>query len=200
MTTRGQLRRRIRRQRRALPAHRRAALAGALARRSDTAPLWLHSNRIGCYWAVDGEMDLYPLIKKLWARGKSVYTPVLRGPRLWFLPLRPDSRLRKNRFGIPEPIAGPGARCPPRWLDVVMMPLVAFDLRGNRLGMGGGYYDRTFAYLRERRYLRKPVLIGVAYEFQRLPRLAVAPWDVPLAGVATERGIRPLHGHDWLVG
>ena len=70
------------------------------------------------------------------------------------------------------------------------MPLVAFDMRGNRLGMGGGYYDRTFAYLLNRRRWRRPILIGVAYEFQGVDSLTTRPWDIPLHGVATEAGLR----------
>jgi 5-formyltetrahydrofolate cyclo-ligase len=75
-----------------------------------------------------------------------------------------------------------------RVLDVILMPLVAFDGQGNRLGMGAGYYDRTLAFLRHRRHWRKPRIIGLAYEFQRMPALPAEPWDVPLDGIITEAG------------
>ena len=76
-----------------------------------------------------------------------------------------------------------------RWLDLVLMPLVGFDARGNRLGMGAGFYDRQFAFLRHRRAWRRPLLLGVAFEAQRIARLAEAPHDVPLWGVVTERAV-----------
>ena len=74
-----------------------------------------------------------------------------------------------------------------RQLDVVIAPLVAFDESLNRLGMGGGYYDRTFAFRKRARVLRRPVLIGVAYSFQRVDRLQPENWDVPLDVVITEK-------------
>ena len=77
----------------------------------------------------------------------------------------------------------------PHWLDLVIVPLVGFDARGHRLGMGAGLYDRQFAFLRHRRTWRRPLLVGVAFEAQRLPRLAEAAHDVQLHGVVTEHGV-----------
>lgn len=146
-------------------------------------------SRVACYLAGDGEMDLAPTLARLWNAGKQVYLPSLHGSSLWFLPAIPATPMLRNRFGIPEPAVGPGTRVAPFALDLVLMPLVAFDPSGNRLGMGGGFYDRTFAYLARRRYWRKPLLIGTAYDFQRLDSLPARPWDVPLHGVLTERGL-----------
>lgn len=145
---------------------------------------------VAVYLPNDGEVSLTPLILRLWAMGKRCYLPVLFGRRLWFYPYRPDTRLRPNRFGIPEPRLHQRTRRPLPALDVVLAPLVAFDARGNRLGMGGGFYDRTFAYLTHRRHWRRPQLIGVAHGFQEVAALDHRPWDVPLAGVATEDGLR----------
>jgi 5-formyltetrahydrofolate cyclo-ligase len=121
---------------------------------------------------------------------KQLYLPVLRGPRLWFMPFGSQTRLVSNRFGILEPDTPAGARCAPQALDIVLAPLVAFDDRGRRLGMGGGYYDRTFAYLLNRQHWRRPRLIGIAYDLQRVPALVARKWDVPLDGIATESGVR----------
>lgn len=115
--------------------------------------------------------------------------PALHGRRLLFLPYRPGTPLVCNRFGIPEPALSADAACSLQGLGLVLMPLVAFDDQGNRLGMGGGYYDRTFAYLRGRRHWRVPPLVGVAYECQRLSALPTRTWDIPLRGVVTERGL-----------
>ncbi|MDX1434376.1 MAG: 5-formyltetrahydrofolate cyclo-ligase, partial [Gammaproteobacteria bacterium] len=154
-----------------------------------TALLFSRVQRVACYVANDGEMDLTPALARLWRAGKHVYLPALHGDALWFLPATPDSPMQRNRFGIPEPAAGADTRVAPFALDLVLMPLVAFDGAGNRLGMGGGFYDRTFAYLARRRHWRKPRLIGVAYGFQRVPSLPARPWDVTLEGVLTERGL-----------
>lgn len=187
---RGALRREIRRSRRALRPTQQRACAQALARHLISSVQLRRSERIGCYLAQDGEMDLAPLMKRLRNMGKQLYLPVLRGPQLWFMPLDPETRLIRNRFGILEPDAPGNARCAPQTMDFVLAPLVAFDDQGRRLGMGGGYYDRTFAYLLNRRCWRRPQLIGIAYDLQRVSALAACEWDVPLDGIATESGVR----------
>ena len=99
--------------------------------------------------------------------------------------LAADSRQldSRNRFGIPEPLQG--KVCPPRVLSLVLLPLVAFDTGGNRLGMGKGYYDHTFAFLRCSQR-RRPVLLGLAHECQRVDALDTASWDVPLQAIVTD--------------
>ncbi len=150
--------------------------------------------RVACYLPNDGEVDLTPLIERLALHGKACYLPVLdaqRPRRLWFAPYSPGDPLQANRFGIPEPIAAPRERVDARQLDLILMPLVAFDAMGYRLGMGAGYYDRTLAFLRRREHWRKPRLIGVAFELQRVERIASQAWDVPLDAIATESGLHP---------
>ncbi len=184
------LRRQLRDRRRALTAeeldhHSRLATRRVLATR-----WFLAARRIALYLAVDGELDPWPLAQRAWAMGKQVYLPVLLpygSNRLWFAPFQPDSRLRRNRYGIPEPVDGPRQRVSPHALDLVFTPLVAFDRAGNRLGMGGGYYDRTFGFLRWHRCWQRPRLIGLAHDFQCQRALPRQDWDVPLAAAATER-------------
>ncbi|MDE2089824.1 MAG: 5-formyltetrahydrofolate cyclo-ligase [Gammaproteobacteria bacterium] len=178
-------------QRRRLTPTQRAACAEQLARRLASTPLFKRSRRIACYLPIDGELDPAPLIYRALAMKKSVYLPVLvpLGTRLGFIRYRPGDRLALNRYGIPEPTSGFHARINPAALDLVLVPLVAFDSRGNRLGMGAGYYDRSFAYLKSRRHWNKPRLLGLAYEFQKVPRLPDKPWDVPLSGIATEKRV-----------
>jgi len=189
---RNELRRSLRHQRRALSAPQRHAAAAGLERIVARHPLFLHSRHIAFYLPNDGEIDLLPLVQRAWQMGKRCYLPVLtprRHDRLWFAPFKPDTVLVMNRFGIPEP------ECP--WqqmrsvqtLDLILAPLVAFDLAGNRLGMGGGFYDRTLAYLSRRTAWRKPRLIGTAYSFQQVEALPHQPWDVPLQGIATESSL-----------
>jgi len=140
--------------------------------------------------AADGEIDPYPLLQALWALGKIIYLPVLvpfSRQKLWFAKYAPSDRLVLNRFGIPEPVRRRLIK--PCALDLVLTPLVAFDSRGHRIGMGGGYYDRSFAFLRRRRHWRKPRLLGLAYELQKLPGIIPNDWDIPLDAVATEARI-----------
>lgn len=189
-TDRRRLRRLMRARRRALSAAQRARYARALSRRLAAQPVLLRSQRLALYHAADGEMSLAPLWQRLRRSRKRCFLPVLQPRRnlLWFRGYDAATRLHPNRFGIPEPPPSQ-PRQPPWALDLVLMPLVAFDNQGNRLGMGGGFYDRCFAYLRRRRHWRKPRLLGIAYEFQRVEQLPAQAWDVPLWGVATERGL-----------
>ncbi len=141
--------------------------------------------------AADGEPDVLDLIRQL-PRGRRWYLPVLRGHargRLWFVRYRPGQPLKPNRFGILEPRQRGRAIQPISGLHLVLLPLVGFDADCNRLGMGSGYYDRSLACLGLRRYWRRPRLVGIAHECQRVERLVVQPWDVPLDGVVTEAGV-----------
>lgn len=190
--SRDELRRAMRRRRRALSSQERAQRSHALARHLVHHPLLLGSRRIACFLPNDGEVDLRPLIARLWEMGKRCYLPVLSPlfhNRLWFAPYYPDSPMGDNRFGIPEPRGGLRELVGPRALDLILTPLVAFDLHGNRLGMGGGFYDRTLAYLPQRQYWMRPHLLGVAFGFQQVATVPAAVWDVPLAGVATDEGV-----------
>ncbi|MFP5505451.1 MAG: 5-formyltetrahydrofolate cyclo-ligase [Gammaproteobacteria bacterium] len=186
------LRSELRAARRALSPVERRLAAEDCARRLIGHAAFRNARRIAAYLPADGELDTAPLIERAWEMGKQVYLPVLlpQGEnRLWFARYTPDTPLHRNRFGIPEPDRAPHTRIAPLALDLVLAPLVGFDARGHRLGMGGGFYDRSFAYLlRHRRWLR-PRLIGLAYDFQRLARLPAQAWDVPLHAVATERRI-----------
>jgi 5-formyltetrahydrofolate cyclo-ligase len=151
-----------------------------------------HGRRIAFYIAVRGEMDPSPLLQRALCTGKSVFLPILRerpARGLWFAPFTARSGLSKNRFGIPEPNYSHNKLVMPWSLDLVFVPLVAFDSEGHRLGMGGGYYDRTFAFKTKRSHLKGPTLVGLAHEFQLQSKLPVMPWDIPLDAVITEETI-----------
>ena len=178
----------MRQRRRGLGPRAQRRHAAALARLLLREPLIRDARRIAAYWPADGELDPRPLLVRAARLGCTLYLPVLqtgRLPRLWFAPYDPASRLVPNRFGIPEPVSR-RARLHPRHLDLILLPLVGFDAHGNRIGMGGGFYDRTLAFLAQGARWRRPRLIGLAHECQRLPAIAPAPWDVPLDAVATE--------------
>ena len=137
--------------------------------------------------AADGEIDPGLLLAEAQRRGKRCYLPVLSPvgpPRLRFRRWRRGDVPRANFYGIAEPRSG--AYCPPRALSLVLMPLVGFDASCNRIGMGKGYYDRTFAFRRHSDSAR-PVLLGLAHECQRVEKLQAEAWDLPLDGVVTDQ-------------
>ncbi len=188
MSSKADLRKQMRRQRRGLSAQQRRASAEQMAYHVAGSALFRRSRHIAGYVANDGELDPMPLVEIAWAMQKICYLPVLDAlhpSRLWFTPYFPDSELVPNRFGIPEPKMLRRRRVPPWRLDLMLVPLVGFDSDGNRLGMGGGFYDQTLAFLQRRSCWKKPRLLGVAYDFQQVNRLPVEPWDIPLDGIAT---------------
>ncbi len=183
------LRRELRAGRRQISRAERRAASAALARRLSALPAFRRARRIAAYWPADGELDPLPALAHAFAAGKACYLPVLcpqRDGHLHFAPWWPGASLARNRFGIHEPAVPRRTWLPPRMLDLVLLPLVGFDAAGNRLGMGGGYYDRSFAFL-ARRPWRRPCLIGIGFDRQRVPQLPQRPWDVPLDAVLTER-------------
>ena len=185
--SRPELRNRMRAQRQRLSEVERLAVAQRVADIAGHSALFLRSRHIAFYLSNDGEVSLAPLMQRAWAMGKICYLPViLSAKRLRFAPYAPGEPLRPNQFGIPEPARTRLHVLDARLLDLVLLPLVAFDTRGNRLGMGGGYYDRSLSFLRLRHHWRKPRLLGIAYECQRVARLEAKSWDVPLDGIATE--------------
>lgn len=183
-----QLRRELRAKRRALPAALRAQLDRAICTHVRSLPEYRRARDIALFLAFDGEPSLAPLIEAARRHGKRLYVPVLRGPTMTFRELEPGAPLAANFFGILEPKLG--VKIEARKLDLVLTPLVAFDDRGVRVGVGRGYYDRCFRFLRHRLRWRKPKLLGVAYELQQVPRLTPNDWDIPLWGIVTESGAR----------
>ena len=171
------LRRRLRAARRAVPAAERSRAAAAIDRLLANLGLPRPGTRISAFRPFDGEIDPAVVLARAVRLGCRVYYPVIT-----------SQRARRMRFVSPAQDARMDV-ITPRWLDLALVPLVGFDARGNRLGMGAGFYDRHFAFLRYRRAWRRPLLLGLAFETQRIERLADAAHDVPLWGIVTERGI-----------
>jgi 5-formyltetrahydrofolate cyclo-ligase len=187
VTDRHDLRRQLRAYRRTLSAADRLRAAEAVAARLQEIPALAEARSVAGYWAVDGELPLHEIAAMILRRGQRYCLPALaKGQRLRFLTWAQGEPLEPNRFGIPEPVAGEevGAEA----LDAVLVPLLAFDDAGNRLGSGAGYYDRTFAF-RRAAGRQRPLLIGVGYAFQHRPSLPAAEWDVPLDLACTEEAL-----------
>nr|WP_289073083.1 5-formyltetrahydrofolate cyclo-ligase [uncultured Halomonas sp.] len=192
------LRRELKRRRRALSAEQQRQAALALCQRLKQLPEIRRAKRISLYLPVNSEIDPTPLIPWLRKRRVAIYLPVLRpfsANSLWFVAYDANTPMIHNRFGIAEP-------CPrfavqrrhrlPAWaLDTLIVPLVGFDSHANRMGMGGGFYDRSLSFMR--RPGPAPALIGVAHACQQVASLPVEPWDIPLTAVASDTGVvRPI--------
>jgi 5-formyltetrahydrofolate cyclo-ligase len=137
-------------------------------------------------------LDLDPVVNRIWAMGKCCYLPVLCDRpdlTLRFAPYQPDSCMRTNSFGIDEPDIPHRSLLSVHDLDLLLMPLVAFDSQGNRLGMGGGYFDRTLAFRNQSDGSLRPHLLGVAFAFQQVAAVPTEAWDIPLDSIVTDHGV-----------
>ena len=181
---RNEQRQRMRDRRRAVPGPQKTQAELRLAQRLWQLAPYKRARHLSIYLATDGELSLETFMAGAERRNKQLYAPVLRGDGLRFAALRRGVPLEPNRFGILEPPGGPYIDA--RSLDLVLTPLVAFDDQGIRLGMGGGFYDRCFQFLRFRSAWWKPKLIGVGYECQHLPSIDAETWDVRLWCAVTE--------------
>lgn len=171
------------------PEYRRYAVRQAL-RKALRSGLFLKGKRWGFYLPMGEEFDALPLLNQALHMGKDCFLPITAhrvAEPLRFARLDGRHELTRNRYGIIEPHTRRLVNA--RWLDVMIMPLVAFDSKGRRLGMGGGYYDATLAYLRARKHWRRPVLVGVAYACQELKEVPAEAWDVRLDMILTENGL-----------
>ncbi|EML1452483.1 5-formyltetrahydrofolate cyclo-ligase [Enterobacter kobei] len=182
--SRQDIRQLIRQRRRALTAEQQSHFAQQAAARMMAWPPVVMANTVALFLSFDGELDTQPLIDQLWRAGKKVYLPVLHPfskGNLLFLHYHPHSELVVNRLKITEPKLDVRDVLPLSQLDVLITPLVAFDEQGQRLGMGGGFYDRTLQNWQQ--YGLQPV--GYAHDCQGVEALPVEKWDVPLPAVVT---------------
>ena len=186
MADRDELRAALLAERARLDAADVARASAAVARRVADLPELAHAVRIAAYRAVRGEIDCDPIVQWAWQSGRRVYLPVTQPPRtMTFARWRHDDSFVTSRFGIDEPVPT-ARRVAVERLDVVLVPLVAFDDNGTRLGHGAGYYDAAFAFRRGLRRAR-PLLVGLAHAFQQVDHIDRREWDVPLDIIVTER-------------
>jgi 5-formyltetrahydrofolate cyclo-ligase len=193
---RSRLRAELRAKRRALTPDERASASRQFARLLRRSNLLRPGRHIAVYVAHDAEADPSGIVSLARRNGCELYLPAIadyRHRRMEFRRYSRATRLRPNRYGIPEPQRG-APRIAVRHLDLVLLPLVAVDPSGTRLGTGAGFYDRCLQHLRTGRRWRRPKLIGLAYEFQRVGRLAARVWDVPLDALLTEKDLYALKG------
>ena len=178
-TLRNQLRQQIRKTRANLTALQQQQAEDSITQQALALIEERNAQHIALYLSFDGEISTDKLIKILWAQGKQVYLPVLHPfnlNHLLFLRYLPDTPMLKNKFGIWEPKLNVQSVLPLEELDILFTPLVAFDKQGNRLGMGGGFYDRTLQNWRNSSFIP----VGLAHQCQQVEQLPTEAWDVPL--------------------
>ena len=186
------LRKQLKKQRANLTQQQQAQRSSRAVQYIQRSAAFRSARHIAIYLPVRGETD--PVTLRSFANPRQkFYLPVLSPYKphgLVFVRWDKRTKFRNNRFNIPEPLIRRNQMKSAHSLDLVVMPLLAFDMTGSRLGMGGGFYDRSFAFKRRGgSYARRPHLTGIAYQFQQAEKLERQSWDVPLDAISTENGI-----------
>ncbi len=184
--TRSEFRKQIRIKRNSLSSEQQTQSGIDLVKQCAQLDDFQSAQHIALYISIDGELDTQPLIEWLWAKGKQTYLPVLHpfsDGHLLFLHYSPTTPTVLNKYGIVEPQLSQTLVKPCHQLDLILTPLVGFDSHGHRLGMGGGYYDRTLAKWFETGQGATP--IGLAHDCQHVDTLPIEEWDVPLPKIVT---------------
>ncbi|MEP7705031.1 5-formyltetrahydrofolate cyclo-ligase [Paraglaciecola sp. 25GB23A] len=190
---RAELRQKYREKRNSIGAIEQHHAAQALLEQCLTDPAFIKAKSIACYLPNDGEVDTQKVIEYCWQRNISIVLPVIdpnRAGHLLFLQHQAQWHLQLNKYGISEPTFALDKIVALQDIDIIFTPLVAFDKQGNRLGMGGGYYDRTLATLDE--LCRRPCIIGLAHDCQLSEALPIQYWDIPLHRIITPSQIFTL--------
>jgi 5-formyltetrahydrofolate cyclo-ligase len=184
------LRHEMRQRRTALDPRERMTASQKVAEHLLAMPELGAPRAVAVYWAMRSELPLLHAVSALQRAGHQLYLPLVQDDAsLRFGPWRPGAEMQPNRYGIPEPVNAPEDALVPSRLDIALVPLLAFDHRGARLGSGAGYYDRSFAFLHAVARPASPILVGVAYAFQQAPELPSEAWDVPLDAIVTEQSL-----------
>jgi len=190
--TRQQLRQQMRQLRLALSQDQQSHAANNLLDQVTQLSAFSHAQSIALYLAVDGEIDTKAIIEHCWGLGKQVYLPVLDPNlhnQLLFVHYDSKTVMTENKYAILEPATPYQSLLAAKDIDLVLLPLVAFDASGARMGMGGGYYDRTFSFINESNTSQSTLLYGLAHQLQQVNKLEVESWDIPLAGIITDQAL-----------
>jgi 5-formyltetrahydrofolate cyclo-ligase len=171
--------------RRAMADDERATASRLICKQIIESREFVSSSAVGVYLPMNDEVDTREIVERAWRANKRVFVPILRGSaQMLFCAMDEDSELEANRFGIWEPVRG--EIIAPEQLDLVVAPTVAFDENNHRIGMGGGYFDRCFAFLRHRKHWLRPKLLGVAFRCQKVEKITPNAWDIRLYRIVTD--------------
>lgn len=178
----------MREKRRAISSDDREQAAQAAARLFEQHPIFQESRHIACYIAFNSEFDAAPIIDTIWQAQKMCYLPIITASQsLEFVRYKPHDELQKNKLSILEPV-DLLHKIQADKLDLVVAPLVGFANDGTRLGAGGGYYDRTFAFKND--VSDAPNIYGLAFSTQECDEIESEKWDIKLNGIITEKEIK----------
>ncbi len=186
-----ELRKQLRQRRRSLTKSQHKLAAKNLLLQLTKIETVKNARNIAMYLANDGEIDPVEVMKWCWSKRKSCYVPIVVQTKLnslLFAEVTEHTEFANNRYNIPEPVVERENLIAADQLDLVLLPLVGFDSKGNRIGMGGGFYDTTFEFVKDQ-LVRKPQLIGVAHELQRVDSINAESWDIALSTVVTDGGL-----------
>jgi 5-formyltetrahydrofolate cyclo-ligase len=190
-----QLRQRMKKQRKQLSVLQQQHLSEKMVMLLSSSPFYREARNIALYLPINGEADPCQLFHQNSDIDKKFYLPVLSScteQPLDFIQWHSETQFKTNRYGISEPTYQAEESILATQLDLVIMPLLAFDPKGNRLGMGGGYYDRSFSFKRQAQYRYSPLLVAYAYGFQMQTQLATQAWDIPVDAYVTENQFHSL--------
>ena len=163
----------------------RATASRIICKRVCESREFYSSKSIACYLPMHDEVDTREIITRAWRANKRVFVPIVRSnSEMMFCKIDPESELAKNSFDLWEPTRGFLTK--PKQLDLVVTPTVAFDRYKNRIGMGGGYFDRCFSFLRHRKIWIRPKLVGVAFQCQEVEKVTPNRWDIRLYRIITD--------------
>lgn len=182
------LRQTFRNKRLALSTAEQAEAGKQLVSQFQEHAVFENTQNVALYLSYNGEINTQPLIDYLWSQQRNVFVPILHPfckGHLLFQAFTASTRMRNNQFGILEPTLDARYVCPAENLQLIMTPLVAFDSSGNRLGMGGGFYDRTLLALQNKNLSNKPTVVGLAHDLQLTSTLPTETWDIPLPYILT---------------
>ena len=184
-STKSKLRESALRARRSLSDKQRENASARICERVTHSHEFMASRMVGCYLPTVDEVDPTNIIERAWCANKRVFVPVTdTHGAMNFCEIGPNTVVTRNHYGIWEPLSGMCVSV--KQLDIVITPVAAFDTAKNRIGMGGGYFDRCFQFLRNRCKWLRPKLIGVAFECQRVEKHVPDVWDVPLYKTVTD--------------
>ena len=171
--------------RRSLNRNERIDASRAISDKVIASSYFVEAKSIGCYLSINEEVNTEFLIKVIMDSDKSLFLPKVQADAtINFIHTNKNTKYSKNQFGIKEPMGNKDHAT--KDIDLILVPLVAFDIEGNRIGMGGGYYDKKFQDLGHDD--KKPILIGIAFNCQQFKKIQSDKWDVSLRHVFTESG------------
>ncbi|MEM7277526.1 MAG: 5-formyltetrahydrofolate cyclo-ligase [Pseudomonadota bacterium] len=174
--------------RRALSARQRQHHSAKILETLKLLPSISNARKLGFYFPMPDEVDVLPIQTNSHAENKTYFLPIMvEGTKLEFAPYENNAQMQTSKLGVQEPAHRASERLQANELDAVIVPLVAFDRHCNRIGMGAGYYDRSFSFRFATQTSQAPILVGVAFEAQRIESITSNTWDVPLDLVVTEK-------------